>query len=157
MQSTLISTTENALRTLYALSKNFDGDSRYFIRYDELSDEELWEIIEKEIHNPTIPIDMTFSDTVSSDIVRKYLHKVVRDGDYLTLDCARWIVQGHNFRRDKEQRLIFALEQISEHRGIAKTKTKLVGIDLFDFKRSEKDLDEIDKGLWSGDRKPYEF
>jgi len=83
------------------------------------------------------------SDKVCKDVVTKYFNKVVRKGDYFTLDGARWMVEAHNFRKDKEERLIYALELINECRGIAKAKSKLLGEDLKDFKRSLKDLDDI--------------
>ncbi|WIW71473.1 hypothetical protein [Anaerosinus gibii] len=84
-----------------------------------------------------------WSDKVCEDVVTKYFNKVVRKGDYFTLAGARWMVEAYNFRQDKEERLIYALELINECRGIAKAKSKLLGIDLQDFKRSLKDLDDI--------------
>jgi len=76
-------------------------------------------------------------------VITKYFNKIVRKGHYLTLDGARSIVEAHNFRRDKEERLIDTLEFINECRGIAKAKAKLLGEALKDFKRSLKDLDDI--------------
>lgn len=84
-----------------------------------------------------------WSDKVCEDVVTKYFNKVVRKGDYFTLAGARWMVEAHNFRQDKEERLIYALELINECRGIAKAKSKVLGVDLKDFKRSLKDLDDI--------------
>ncbi len=84
-----------------------------------------------------------WSDKVCEDVVTKYFNKVVRKGDYFTLPGARWMVEAHNFRQDKEERLIYALELINECRGIAKAKSKLFSVDLKDFKRSLKDLDDI--------------
>lgn len=83
------------------------------------------------------------SNKVCEDVIRKYFSKIVRKGHYFTLSIARKIVKAHNFRRDKEERLIYALELINECRGIAKAKSKLLGIDLQEFKRSLKDLDDI--------------
>lgn len=53
------------------------------------------------------------------------------------------MVEARKFRRDKEERLIYALGLINECRGITKAKSKLLGVDLKDFKRSLKDLDDI--------------
>ncbi len=83
------------------------------------------------------------SNKVCEDVIRKYFSKIVRKGHYFTLSIARKIVEAHNFRRDKEKRLIYALELINECRGIAKAKSQLLGIDLQEFKRSLKDLDDI--------------
>ncbi len=83
------------------------------------------------------------SNKVCEDVIIKYFNQIVRKGHYFTLDGARTIVEAHNFRRDKEERLIDALELINECRGIAKAKSKLLSADLKDFKRSLKDLDDI--------------
>lgn len=83
------------------------------------------------------------SDKVCRDTIEKYFHKIVRKGNYFTLDGARWMVEAYHFRRDKEERLIEVLEFISECRGIAKAKDKFRGEELKEFKRSLKDLDEI--------------
>ena len=95
------------------------------------------------IRPPSIPIDIIFSDTISENVLRKYIEKVLRKGDYLTLDGARWLVEAYNFRHEKENRMIWTLELISECRGIAKAKEKLSGDDLKEFKKSLSDLDEI--------------
>ena len=76
-------------------------------------------------------------------IIEKYYYKVVRKGDYFTLDCARWIVEQYGFRPEKERRLLETLVFVNESRGIAKAKAKLSGSELKEFKRSLKDLDAI--------------
>lgn len=53
------------------------------------------------------------------------------------------IVESYNFRSDKEDRLLYALDVISEARGIEAAKEKLPSWELDDFKRSLNDLDEI--------------
>lgn len=83
------------------------------------------------------------SDRVCWDVIERYFHKVVRKGNYFTLDGARWMVEAYHFRQDKEDRLIDALELVNECRGIAKAKATLQGETLKNFKRSLKDLDEI--------------
>lgn len=83
------------------------------------------------------------SDRVCRDVIVKYFNKIVRKGNYFTLDGARWMVEAYHFRQDKEDRLIDALELVSECRGIAKAKATLQGEEVKDFKRSLKDLDEI--------------
>jgi hypothetical protein len=83
------------------------------------------------------------SDEISEDVISKYFNKIIGKGDYFTLDGARCIIEGYNFRCDKEERLIRALELVNECRGIAKAKSKLQGDDLKDFKRSLNDLDDI--------------
>ena len=83
------------------------------------------------------------TDRILEEVVQKYFYKVIRKGDYLTLDDARDIVLSYHFRRDKEERMIYALESVKEYHGIAGAKSKLYGPDLNDFKRSLKDLDDI--------------
>ncbi len=135
--------TQCMYRKLYSISKSLNRNSRYCKSYDDISVDELLEMTENHIRNPLVPIDVMLSDDVSSNIIRSYFNKVIRQGDYLTLDAARWMVETHNFRRDKEERMIFALELINECRGIAKAKKKLHGEEVKEFKRSLNDLDAI--------------
>lgn len=100
--------------------------------------------IKKENNDPTsILINDLLSPKVCEDVIIKYFSKIVRKGHYFTLDGARSIVEAYNFRRDKEDRLIYALELINECRGISKAETRLLSVDLKDFKRSLNDLDDI--------------
>ncbi len=135
--------TECKYRKLYSISKSLKRNSRYCKSYDDIAVDELLEMAENSVRNPSIPIDVMFSDDVSANVVRSYFNKVIRQGDYLTLDGARWMVAAHNFRRDKEDRLIFALELINECRSIVKAKKKLHGEEVKEFKRSLNDLDAI--------------
>jgi hypothetical protein len=135
--------TECKYRKLYSISKSLNRNSRYCMSYDDIPVNELLEMAENNTCNPSIPIDVMLSDDVSANVIRSYFNKVIRQGDYLTLDGARWMVSAHNFRRDKEDRLIFALEIINECRSIAKAKKKLHGEEIKEFKRSLNDLDAI--------------
>ncbi len=63
--------------------------------------------------------------------------------DRTTTQGKRDAVLSYHFRRDKEERMIYALESVKEYHGIAGAKSKLYGPDLNDFKRSLKDLDDI--------------
>jgi hypothetical protein len=88
-----------------------------------------------------------FSDTFSENMICKYFNKVIRKGDYFTFEGARWMVKSHNFRQDKEERLLDTLNLISKYGGIANTlsilqKNKLSD-KLSEVKRSLKDLDDI--------------
>lgn len=144
------------LRSLIAGSRH---KSKYYKSPGEIPEDEFWEIIseyytfpnpsysmeEKPIFilNPSNPVDLLLSDTVYAGVIRKYWGKVIRQGDYLTLDGARWMVEAHNFQQRKKERLIWTLELINECRGIAKAKSKLQTVDMSDFKRSLDDLDVI--------------
>jgi len=121
---------------MYALSKNI----KEVLRAD-LSTEDILSNFAQGIDvNPTKNL---LSDIFAERIIYKYFNKVIRKGDYLTLDGARWMVQSHNFRRDKEERLLRVLDWVKEYGGIAKAQSKLYGSDLSDFKRSLKDFDAI--------------
>lgn len=128
---------------LYALSKNIRQESKFYLSDDDISSEELYERVLNDVRNPSIPIDVMLSDEMTDDVIRKYYYRIIRKGDYFTLEIARNIVESYHFRRDKEERMIYALEFVNESRGIAKAKHKLLGPDLDEFKRSLKDLDDI--------------
>lgn len=57
----------------------------------------------------TVPIQSMLSGSIADSVIRKYFKKVVRSGDYLTLDAARCMVKAHGYRPEKEARLINAL------------------------------------------------
>jgi len=121
---------------VYAMSKNIKDILR-----GELS---LQEMADNFTHGIDVnPIKNLLSDTFALDMVYKYFYKVIRRGDYFTYDGARLIVRSHNFRRDKEDRLLKALEWVKDNRGIANTISKLTGRELRNFKRSLRELDEI--------------
>ncbi len=128
---------------LYALARNIKQNSKYFYDYENLSSEEMWAIIEHHNNNPTIPIDTVLSNTVAANIVRRYCNKIIHTGDYLTLDCAKWMIESYNFKKKKERRLLWILELVNECRGIAKARAKLFGNDVKEFNRSLKDLDSL--------------
>ena len=130
-------------RKLYAITKNTRHKSRYYIDYEDLSTDELWETVECNRNNPANPVDLVLSNAFAAKIIKNYFGKIIRKGDYFTLEGARWMVEAHNFRQDKSERLLWTLELIAECRGIEKAKEKLSAEDLFDFKRSLKDLDAI--------------
>ena len=107
----------------------------------ELSFKDLMEEVKcGGVVNPTKNL---LSDDFAAGVIQQYFDKIIRKGDYFSLKGAEWMVKSHNFRRDKEERLFFALEVVNKYRGIAKAKAKLSGVDLTDFKRSLKDLDAI--------------
>lgn len=106
--------------------------------YNELSEDE-----KIAVHAPKLPIDVGLSNKISNNIVSQYYQKIVGTGDYLTLDGARKVVQSHEFRADKEKRLLWALELISLKRGIAKAKEGLDEEDSERLARSINDLNSI--------------
>jgi hypothetical protein len=128
---------------LYSLSKKLRHTSKFHIPTDELSAEEICDLLMSGIKDPAVPIDIILSNKISNEVIDKFFYKIARKGNYFTLDGARWMVEKHKFRRDKEDRLIYALELVNNCRGIAKAKAELCGVDLCDFKRSLKDLDDI--------------
>jgi hypothetical protein len=110
--------------------------------YKSMSEEELWDELQygRIITNPP---DVMLSDSVASDIVRKYFDKVIGNGDYYSLEIAKKKVQSENCRQKVRDRLIRALSLVNRYRGIAKAKTALHGEELENFKRSLKGLRRI--------------
>lgn len=128
---------------LYALSKNISQESRFCMSGEDMSLEELYERVVNDVKDPSIPMDVILSGKVCDNIIRKHFHKVLRKGDYFTFDGARSIVESYNFRQEKEDRILDTLELVNESHGIANAKAKLNRLDLNDFNRSLKDLDEM--------------
>ncbi len=103
------------------------------------------------------------TDSVAEDVATSYYNKIIRKGDYFTLDGAEYIVKSYGFNSQKEERMIYALGLISERRSIhnalkhlKKEAERVDGYDKFSvelrkvkekkikqFKKSLDDLDEI--------------
>lgn len=129
---------------LYPLVKQIRDNSKFHVLMDDLDIEALYQaIVSDEVYSPAIPIDVTLSDKISDSVNRKHFAKIIGRGDYFTLKDAKSIVESYDYRKDKEERIIFTLTQINECHGIAKARSKLHGLDITDFNRSLKDLDRI--------------
>ena len=92
---------------------------------------------------PALRIDAFLSDTICVEVIDKYFRKIVRSGDYYTLDKARHMIKMSHFRPKREEKLIKALEMTNDHRGIHKTKLRLMGKDLAEYKRMLNELDKL--------------
>lgn len=121
---------------IYSMSKSIKKTMLDDLTYDDFIEEVRF----GGVVNPTKNL---LCDTFTEKIICKYLYEIIRKGDYFTLEGARWMVKSYNFRQDKETRLLNTLNLVNEHRGIAKTLSKLQGNKLSDVKRSLKDLDVI--------------
>lgn len=129
---------------LYTMSKFYKPNECNSLDFSEDLVEKLYyDYIETGISPPTINSDTVLPTQVSYDMIEKYIFKTLRKGDYFTFDIAQKIVESYNFRPEKEERLLYALDIVSTARGIAAAKEKILGLDLDDFKRSLNDLDEI--------------
>jgi len=83
------------------------------------------------------------SEDFCKDIIRKYFNRVIRSGDYFTLNEAIRQVQICHFSKKKEARLIMELRRINQFRGIHKVRATLQGEELEIFRRTLRDLDDI--------------
>lgn len=129
---------------LYTIRNKYapkEADSTY--DNNELLEEIYYDYIENGISPPGIRPDFILEDTISHEILEKYIYKIIRKGDYFTLEDAKEIIESYNFRLDKEERLFYALDVISKARGISAAMKKLPNSERADFKRSLKELDEI--------------
>lgn len=83
------------------------------------------------------------SEDFCKEIIKKYFNKVIRRGDYFTLNEAIRQVQLQHFSKKKEARLIMELRRINQFRGIHKVRSTLQGEELETFRRTLRDFDEI--------------
>lgn len=128
---------------LYALSKDIRQESKYYESDERFMTDEMYMRTYEGNNNPVIPIDVVLSEKIYEDIIRKNVYKVLRKGDYFTLDIARDIVVSYHFRSSKEERMIEVLEAINDSHGIAKAKSKLCEKKLARFNQALRELDEI--------------
>ena len=92
---------------------------------------------------PALPIEPFLSNAICVEVIDKYFRKILRSGDYYTLEKARDIIKMCRFRPKREEKLIKALKMTNDHRGIYKTKLRLMGKDLLEYNRMLNDLDEL--------------
>lgn len=128
---------------LYALVKNRNRESKYYESAEGLSPDEMYMRMHMGVHNPVIPIDVVLSANTYEPIIRKSIYKILRKGNYFTLDIARDIVESYHFRSSKEERMIEVLESVNESHGIAKAKSKLRENEFRRFNKALKELDKI--------------
>lgn len=128
---------------LYALVKNRNLESKYYESDEGLSPDEMYMRMHMGVHNPVIPIDVVLSANIYEPIIRKSIYKILRKGNYFTLDIARDIVESYHFRSSKEERMIEVLESVNESHGIAKAKSKLRENEFRRFNKALKELDDI--------------
>ncbi len=83
------------------------------------------------------------SEDFCKELIKKYFNKVIRRGDYFTLNEAIRQVQLQHFSKKKEARLIMELRRINQFRGIYKVRATLQGEELEMFRRTLRDLSEI--------------
>lgn len=74
------------------------------------------------------------------DIIVSYFNKIIKKGDWYSLQEAVRIVKRQNYNCQKQKRLINALELVSQCCSLAKAKTAYQGEELEAFKRTIKDL-----------------
>ena len=88
-------------------------------------------------------IQTMLSEDYCDEILRDYFNRVIRRGDYFTLDGAIREVKRNHFQRRKEERLIDGLRRINQCRGIHRVKAALQEEELNIFRRTLSDLAEI--------------
>lgn len=77
------------------------------------------------------------------DVVSSYFNKVIRKGDWYTLQNAVSIIKSQHFNSQKEERLIDALQLVNQCRSVAKAKKTLQACDLKVFKKTLKELSAL--------------
>lgn len=77
------------------------------------------------------------------DRINEYYNKTIGRGHWYTLQLATSLIRSHHFNRQKEHRLIDALQFVNQCRSITKAKEAYQGNDLESFNRTLKDLSSL--------------
>jgi hypothetical protein len=88
-------------------------------------------------------IAFMLSDDFCRGVLESYYYKTIGRGDYYTLVGAKKIIMKKRFNKNKEDRLIHALELVSKSHSVYKVKSRLYGTELDKFKTTLKDLGDI--------------
>lgn len=75
--------------------------------------------------------------------INYYYKQIVGKGDWFTLAAAEKIIMRQRFHKQKEERLLSALREVSQCRSLARAKASHQGKDLAAFKLTLKDLSDI--------------
>lgn len=75
--------------------------------------------------------------------INHYYKSTIGAGDWFSMERAQKIIRGHRFHKQKRERLIEALREVSQCRSLASAKAKYQDSDLAAFKRTLKDLADI--------------
>ncbi len=146
------SVTINCYRKRKQLMENFQDcpnleDARHIIRFEVQCGYLKTYALSKNLAQSGVSTSDIIREMLSEDfcaeIIRDYFERVIRRGDYYTLDGAIKQVQLRHFRRKKEERLINGLRMINQFRGIHKVKAALQDEELKTFRRTLSDLANI--------------
>lgn len=75
--------------------------------------------------------------------VEYYFKKIIKRGNWYSLQEAIKIVEFQNFNKQKERRLINALQTVNQCRSLAKAKGLYQGAELDTFKKTLRDLSDL--------------
>lgn len=83
------------------------------------------------------------SHEMCADVINRYFNKVIGKGDWHTLQNAIRIIESQHYNKQREKRLIDALQLVNQCRSLVKAKEIYQGSDLADFKRTLKELNGL--------------
>lgn len=83
------------------------------------------------------------SHVMCIDTISHYFKKVIGKGDWHTLKNATHIIECQHYNKQREKRLIDALQLVNQCRSVVKAKATFQGDCLADFKRTLKDLSRL--------------
>ena len=129
-------------RKLYSMAKTKINKSDISESSNEMELSDLYDALISR-SRVAIPIDAMLSDDIAADVIHKYFYKVIRGGDYYSLEIARNMIQSEDCHQKKKDRLISALTLTNLCRSIHKAIITLEGTELQAFKRSLKDLEQL--------------
>lgn len=76
-------------------------------------------------------------------VINAYYKDTIGRGDWFTLSAAEKKIESKHYNSQKKERLLNALREVNQCRGLSKAKAKDQGDDLEAFKRTLKDLADI--------------
>jgi hypothetical protein len=89
------------------------------------------------------PYETLLSPEYCWDVICNYYNKIIGRGNWYTLSRAVKSVESNNFNRQKEKRLIDALQLVNQCRSVAKAKEAYRSDELESFKRTLIDISHL--------------
>lgn len=83
------------------------------------------------------------SHEMCNEVINRYFNKVIGKGDWHTRQNGIRMIESQHYNKQREKRLIDALQLVNQCRSLAKAKEIYQGSDLADFKRTLKELNGL--------------
>ena len=119
------------------------GFYKFYENENEIDRAAMFEELKEMSASKLILFKKIMSDSMCAEVIKYYVKRVIKPGDYFSFDVAKNIIESRVSKWEKVTRLVDTLKLIDQCSGISKAKATLQGKELENFRRSLRELAEI--------------